>query len=329
MRRLRRLTPFSANGKALEVARTSTLATSRGRRRVPSRVRWTPYLFLLPGFTLYAVTTLYPMARALQISFYNWQVLPGSSSEFVGLQQYVRELHDPVFWQALVNSSFYMAFTVPLQIVGGLAIAVLLDAKFPGRGLFRALFYLPVVTSWVVVSLLFRFLFSTDQGFVNWILNQGLHVTNHDIGWLDSRWPALVTIGLLGVWKGVGWSMLIFLAALQGVPAELKEAAAVDGAAAWRTFRSVTLPSIRLAIGFVSVMLVIGGLNVFTSVYVMTGGGPQQQTEVMLSYMYHQAFEFLDFGYGSALAFTLSIVVFAFSLTQFRFFRGGTERVIR
>jgi multiple sugar transport system permease protein len=109
----------------------------------------------------------------------------------------------------------------------------------------------------------------------------------------------------------------------------LKEAAAVDGAAAWRTFRSVTLPSIRLAIGFVSVMLVIGGLNVFTSVYVMTGGGPQQQTEVMLSYMYHQAFQFLDFGYGSALAFSLSIVVFAFSLTQFRFFRGGTERVIR
>lgn len=323
------MTLSSTRDQIPEVASATRLATSRRRQKLPARVRWTPYFFLFPGFLLFAGTTLYPMIRALQISFYDWQVLGGTPSKFVGLHQYVREWHDPVFWRALVNAFFYMAVTVPLQIVGGLAIAVLLVAKFPGRALFRALFYLPVVTSWVVVSLLFRFLFSTDQGFVNWVLHDGLHLTGHDIGWLDSRWPAMVTISLLGIWKGVGWSMLIFLAALQGVPPELKEAAAVDGAGAWRTFRSVTLPSIRLAIGFVTVMLVIGSLNVFTSAYVMTGGGPQQQTEVVLSYMYHQAFQFLDFGYGSALAFTLSLIVFAISFTQMRFFRGGTARVIR
>jgi multiple sugar transport system permease protein len=293
------------------------------------RARWIPYFFLAPGFLLFAIAILFPIGRALQISFYDWQLLPGTVSKFVGLRQYIREWHDPVFWRALVNALFYMAFTVPLQIIGGLFIAVLLVAKFPGRSLFRALFYLPVVTSWVVVSLLFKFLFSTDSGFVNWVLHSGLHLTSHDIGWLDSRWPAMVTIGLLGVWKGVGWSMLIFLAALQGVPPEIKEAAAVDGAGPWRTFRSVTLPSIRLAIGFVTVMLVIGSLNVFTSAYVMTGGGPQQQTEVVLSYMYHQAFVYLDFGYGSALAFTLSLIIFAISFTQLRIFRGGAARVIR
>jgi multiple sugar transport system permease protein len=323
------LTLFSTKGDVLEVGRPKRLATSRKRHKRPVRARWIPYFFLAPGFLLFAIAILFPIGRALQISFYDWQLLPGTVSKFVGLRQYIREWHDPVFWRALVNALFYMAFTVPLQIIGGLFIAVLLVAKFPGRSLFRALFYLPVVTSWVVVSLLFKFLFSTDSGFVNWVLHSGLHLTSHDIGWLDSRWPAMVTIGLLGVWKGVGWSMLIFLAALQGVPPEIKEAAAVDGAGPWRTFRSVTLPSIRLAIGFVTVMLVIGSLNVFTSAYVMTGGGPQQQTEVVLSYMYHQAFVYLDFGYGSALAFTLSLIIFAISFTQLRIFRGGAARVIR
>jgi multiple sugar transport system permease protein len=323
------LTLFSTKGDVLEVASPKRLATSRKRHKRPVRARWIPYFFLAPGFLLFAIAILFPIGRALQISFYDWQLLPGTVSKFVGLRQYIREWHDPVFWRALVNALFYMAFTVPLQIIGGLFIAVLLVAKFPGRSLFRALFYLPVVTSWVVVSLLFKFLFSTDSGFVNWVLHSGLHLTSHDIGWLDSRWPAMVTIGLLGVWKGVGWSMLIFLAALQGVPPEIKEAAAVDGAGPWRTFRSVTLPSIRLAIGFVTVMLVIGSLNVFTSAYVMTGGGPQQQTEVVLSYMYHQAFVYLDFGYGSALAFTLSLIIFAISFTQLRIFRGGAARVIR
>jgi multiple sugar transport system permease protein len=280
-----------------------------------------PYLFLAPGFVLFAVTILYPIGRALQISFYDWNILPGGKSTFVGLHQYGRELHDPIFWRSFANAAFYMAFTVPLQIVLGLAVAVLLDAKIPGRGFFRAVYYLPVVTSWVVVSLLFRYLFATYNGFVNWVLQDGVHLTHHPIGWLDTRWPAMITIGLLGVWKGIGWSMLIFLAALQGVPPELKEAAAVDGANGWKVFRNVTLPAIRLSIAFVTVMLVIGGFNVFTSAYLMTGGGPQQQTEVILTYMYHQAFQFVDFGYGSALAFTLTLVVFAISLVQMRLYR--------
>jgi multiple sugar transport system permease protein len=299
------------------------------RRGVTRGPRLTPYLFVAPGFVLFAVAILYPIGRALQISFYDWKVLPGIPSTFVGLDQYVREFHDPVFWRSLGNASFYMAITVPLQIIFGLIVALLLDSKIRGRGLFRALFYLPVLTSWVVVSLLFKFLFNTDAGFVNWVLNNGLHATNHNIGWLDSRWPAMITIGLLGVWKGVGWSMLVFLAALQGVPAELKEAAAVDGAGAWRTFRAVTLPAIRLAVGFVSIMLVIGGFNVFTSAYVMTDGGPLQQTEVPLSYMYHQAFADVDFGYGSALAFTLTLIVFAFSVVQLRLFRGNVGQAPR
>jgi multiple sugar transport system permease protein len=324
----RKLSLFSSKRSRSTLASTSVLANVLHRQPKSSKAGFVPYIFLAPGFLLFVVMIIYPILRALQISFYNWGVFPGSTTTFLGLHQYVREFHDPVFWRALENSTFYTIFTVPFQIIFGLMVALLLVRKIPGRGLFRALFYIPVVTSWVVVSLLFKFLFSTDSGFVNWILHT-LHLSSHNIGWLDTRWPSMITIGILGIWKGVGWSMLIFLAALMGVPETLTEAAAIDGAGPWRTFISVTLPSIRLTLSFVTIMLVIGSLNVFTSAYIMTGGGPQQQTEVVLSYMYHQAFNFLDFGYGSALAFTLAMIVFAISFVQMRLFRGGVSRVVR
>ena len=181
------------------------------------------YAFLAPGFLLFALVILYPIARAFQISLYNWSIAPGQASTWLGLHNYNRALHDPIFWRALVNTAFYMAVTTPVQVVLGLAVAVLLDARMPARGLFRALYYLPVVTSWVVVSLLFRYLFMTDGGLVNWL-------TGQHVDWLGSRWTAMTVVSILGVWKGIGWSMVIFLAALQGVPQELKEAAMVDGA---------------------------------------------------------------------------------------------------
>jgi multiple sugar transport system permease protein len=304
---------------AEHVGSLARLTRSRGGWRV------TPYLFLAPGFALFALVLLYPIVRAAQISLYDWKILPGAVSDFVGLHNYARALHDPTFWHALGNSAVYMAATVPAQIALGLFVAVLLDAKMPGRALFRVLFYLPVVTSWVVVSLLFRYLFSSDTGLVNWVLGHGLHVTNGDVNWLQQRWTAMVAISLLGIWKGIGWSMVIFLAALQGVPRELHEAAAIDGAGAWSRFRNVSLPSIRATVLFVTVMLVIGGFNVFISVYLMTGGGPAGETEVLLTYMYRQAFDFLDFGYGSALAMMLTLIVLALSLAQLRLFRSDPE----
>jgi multiple sugar transport system permease protein len=284
------------------------------------------YLFLLPGFALFALVILYPIVRAFQISLYHWAIAPGVPSEWVGFGNYTRELHDPIFWRGLVNTGFYMAVTVPAQIVIGLAVAVLLDARIPGRAAFRTLFYLPVITSWVVVSLLFRYLFITDGGLFNWVLHDSLHVTGHNIDWLGQRWTALTAIAILGVWKGIGWSMVIFLAALQGVPRELKEAAAVDGANAWNRFRAVSLPAIRPVVAFVTVMLVIGGFNVFISVFLITNGGPLDETQVLLTYMYRQAFTFLDFGYGSAISFTLTLIVFALSIVQLRIFRRPGAR---
>jgi multiple sugar transport system permease protein len=291
----------------------------RPRRRRRSGL--TPLLFLAPGFLLFLGLIIYPMVKAFQMSFYDWNVIAGATSDFIGWGNYVKAFHDPIFGRAVVNSAAYMAMTVPPQIVLGLGIALLLNHKAPARALFRALFYLPVVTSWVVVSLLFQYLFA-DSGLVNWMLHDVSHITSGNISWLSSRWTGMVAISALGVWKGVGWSMMIFLAALQGVRKELVEAAEVDGAGVWQRFRAVTLPAIWPAGAFVTIMLVIGGFNAFTSVLLITNAGPADETQVLLTYMYKQAFTNLDFGYGSAIAVLLTIGVFVLSAIQLRAFRG-------
>ncbi len=314
-------TKVSTPGRGASTPRPGVLALGRRRREVLAA-----YAFLAPGFLLFAVVVLYPIARAFQISLYDWSLVPGAASDFLGLHNYGRALNDPVFWRALVNTGFYMAVTVPAQIALGLATAVLLDGRMPARALFRTFYYLPVITSWVVVSLLFRYLFLTDSGLVNWVLHDVTHVTSHNIDWLGERWTALLALGALGVWKGIGWSMVIFLAALQSVPRDLHEAAAVDGAGPWHRFRAVSLPALRPVIAFVTVMLVIGSFNVFISVFLITNGGPLDETQVLLTYMYRQAFTFLDFGYGSALSFVLTLIVLVLSLVQLRLFRRPEAR---
>lgn len=291
----------------------------RSRRRFSA----TPYLFMLPGFVLFAVTVVYPITQAVQMSLYDWRIIGGATSEFLGLENYARALGDEHFWLSFGNTVFYLVATIPPQIVLGLLVALLLHARSPIQPLLRVLYYLPVVTSWVVVSLLFRFLFA-DQGLINWTLG-ATGLTSGDTSWLADRWTGMLAISALGVWKGIGWSMMIFLAALQGVPQSLMEAATVDGANVWQRFRAVTLPAIRAAMAFVTVMLVIGAFNVFISVYLMTGGGPAGRTDVLLTYMYQLAFGELEFGYGSAIAVILTLVVLALSLIQLRVFRDRDE----
>lgn len=268
---------------------------------------------------------LLPMLQAFRMSLYEWNILPGAQSVFLGLGNYQRALSDPVFWTSLVNSTLYMLVTVPAQMALGMGVALLLDTKLRGRVAFRVLFYLPVVTSWVVVSLLFKYLFNSQAGLVNHLLVDGTGLLDAGVPWLQGRWTALTTVALLGVWKGMGWSMLIFLAGLQGIPRELMEAAEIDGASKVRRFFSVTLPLLRPVVTFVTVMLVIGGFNVFISVFLITGGGPANQTEVLLTYMYDQAFSFLDFGYGAAIAYVLTTVIFGLSFMQLKWFRTGQE----
>lgn len=299
-------------------SRSGSSPSRPGGRRTPVLA---PLLFIGPGVLVFAVFILYPVVQAGVMSFYDWKIMPGAVSEFLGFDNYLRAFADDHFWLSLANSGIYMIFTVPPQIILGLLIATLLKRKSPEQPFFRVLYYLPVVTSWVVVSLLFKYLFA-DGGLVNFTLNDFLHLMDGDVSWLSGRWTAMVAICALGVWKGIGWSMMIFLAALQGVPQALEEAALVDGAGRWQRFKAVTLPAIWPSMLFVIVLLVIGGFNVFTSVVVMTDGGPGGQTDVLLTYMYKQAFNYLDFGYGSALAVILAVFVLILSVVQLKVLRS-------
>ncbi len=297
-----------------------------GRR---ARVRGLPgYLFLLPGFALLVLVMVYPMVKAAIMSFQDWTVSPKIPDTFVGFANYARAIHDPVFWRSMVNAAVYLVATVPAQMVLGLVCAVALNAAFRGRTAFRVMIYIPVITSWVVVSFLFRYLFQTDNGLVNYLLTDVTGVVHQHIDWFDSRWAALAVVSLLGIWKGVGWSMLIFLAALQAVPRELYEAAQMDGAGAGRQFRYVTLPAIRRTTTFVAILLTIGAFNVFISVQLITGGGPANETQVPLTYMYNSAFSSLDFGYGSAMAFLLTIVMFILSVNLYQIGKRGAEEAV-
>ena len=206
---------------------TTRAALPRGRKKCAWRRLLPIYLFILPGMALFALWSLYPLLDAFVMSFFDWIPNPNMQSTFLGLQNYVQALTDPIFWQAFRNVLLYTAVTVVGQIALGLAAALLLNRKLFALGIFRVLYYLPVVTSWVVVSLIFAYLFSSSNEPVDWFLGDVLHLIPDTQSWLGSTTLALPTLMILGIWKGVGWNMVIFLAGLQSIPSELYEAARV------------------------------------------------------------------------------------------------------
>ncbi len=307
---------------ALLQRQMSASPTRRGgrerlRRALPA------YLFLLPGMLLFLAWTLYPLIYSFIMSFAEWNLI--KPSRFVGLENYARALRDPVFWLALRNTLAYTVITVPGQMALGLAAALLLDRPLRARAFFRTVFYLPVVTSWVVVSLIFTYLYNGQAGLINWVLRDALGLIDKNINWLGEPFTANLAIASLGIWKGIGWTMVIFLAGLQSIPNELYEAAAIDGAGGWARLRHITLPLIRQTTLFILVLLTIGGFQVFISVYVMTGGKPLHRTDVLLTYMYSNAFEYLDLGYGAALSYMFALMVFVLSLAQIRLLRRPVQ----
>jgi multiple sugar transport system permease protein len=288
--------------------------------------RWyVPYLFLLPGLTMYLLWILYPLLYQFHISLHEWSIMPNRPSEFIGMQNYVDVVNNDIFWLSLRNTAMYAFVTVVGQLVIGLVLAILVHRVAIGKKFFRAIFYLPVVTSWLVVSLLFLFLFASEEGgLVNHVL-LSLGIIEEPVSWISTPGSAWIVIYMLGIWKGVGWAMVIFLAALQGIPVEQYEAAAVDGANGRQQFQFVTLPTIRQTAIFIAVALTIGGFNVFPSVYFITGGGPLNRTEVILGHMYKVAFRDLNFGYGAAAAYILALIIIVISFAQLKFFSKPQE----
>jgi multiple sugar transport system permease protein len=281
----------------------------------------TPYLLLAPAFVIYAVFTVYPIYRQFDISFFNWHIFPGASNPYLGLSNYTAIFHDPVVRTAAFNSFLFIVITVPAQMALGLFAAAMLTDRLPGSMVWRAAIYIPVVTSWVVVSWVFSYIFSSQGGVMNAVAG---FFAGHSVAvaWTAQTWTANMVIWILSIWKGVGWSFIIFLAALDGIPRQLLESARIDGATEFHVWRTVVLPSIRAAITFVTVMLVIGGAQVFTQIYLITKGGPYDSTQSMMTYMYQQAFQNFSFGYAAALASLLAVILFSFSAAEIRILRS-------
>lgn len=274
------------------------------------------WLLLIPGLLIFGIFTVYPIIRLLWMSFCDWNFSSMLTQPFIGLKNYQTVFSDDTFWTVFINSIVYTAITVPGQMIIGLFVAVMINGIKRFSVTFRVINYLPVITSWVIASLVFRYIFNTE-GLLNYFLTNVIHLSSKNIRWLDSRWSGLSVAMILGIWKGVGWNMVVFLAALQQVPMDLYEAAEIDGCGAWKKFVYVTLPSIKGTILFALIMLTIGGFNVYTSIKMITGGKPAHQTDTLLTWMYYKAFSTGEFGYAAALSFVMALCLGILAVLQF------------
>ncbi len=263
-------------------------------------------LFTLPYLAFLAVFLLYPLLFALYLVFVRWDLI--APPEYVGLANVLYLVHDREFRQALLNTGVFLCVNIPLQIVAAFAIALALAQPIALRGFFRAAFFVPVVISVAVVSLLWQQVYNTDNGLLNTVL-RGIGLPA--VAWLADPHIAMPAIAGMVAWKNIGLYVLFFLGGILAVPAQLYEAAKLEGASAWQEFRYVTLPLVRPAIFLVVVLSTIAGFNLFIEPYVMTGGGPLEATLSVVLYMYKHAFSFLDMGYAATIGVALALIVLA------------------
>ena len=272
------------------------------------------WLFILPWLLGFVTLTLGPMLASAALSFMEWEVL--TPPEWVGLGNFGEMFKDPLFWKTLWNTAYYTFLGVPIYLAASLVTALALNIKLRGIPIYRTIYFLPSLTPPVASALLWLWIFNPDFGLANHLLNNlGLPGQK----WLyDVRLAKLCFI-IMGVW-GTGQQMIIFLAGLQGIPAELQEAASIDGANSWQRFWNITIPLLSPTIFFNLVIGIIGSFQVFTAVFIATGGkgGPQNSTLFYVLYLYRNAFEYFKMGYASALAWVLFLIVMIFTLIQFR-----------
>lgn len=287
-------------------------ATSAGMRKRTRRRLMVGLLFVSPWIIGFLIFTLYPFIETFYYSFTNFNIV--ANPRWIGLANYTSLFHDQQFWTSLWNTAYYTVLEVPLSTVTAIALAMLLNMKVKGMAFYRTAFYLPTVVPLVAGSMLWLWLFNPSFGIVNAALKA---IAIPGPGWMFSTTWSKPTFILMGMWA-VGGPMVIYLAALQGVPQELYEVAAIEGAGPWQRTRRVTLPMISPAILFNVVLAMVACLQYFTQAYVMTQGGPDNSTLFYSLYLYDQAFSYLHLGYASAMAWLLFIIVVIITMLLFR-----------
>jgi multiple sugar transport system permease protein len=277
------------------------------------------WLFLAPALIVLALFFFVPVLGALLMSFTDFDLYSLSDKRnlrFIAFDNYVALLQEPLFWKSLGNTFYFVAVGVPLSIAASLGAALLVNSRVARfRNVFRTAFFAPVVTTMVAVAVVWRYIFHTRYGYLNF----GLSWLGIDaIDWMgDPRWsmPAII---VLAVWKNFGYNMIILLAALQSIPDDLYEAARIDGASGWQLFRHITLPSLAPVLLLVSILTMAGYFQLFAEPYVVTEGGPLQSTYSVLYFMYDEGFKWWSLGRASAVAFLLFVIMFAVTALQLR-----------
>ncbi len=280
--------------------------------------------FVAPALGLIVVFFVVPVAAGFLLAATDFDIYAIgdlATARFVGLANFAALLRDPVFWKALLNTFYFVLVGGPLSVAVSLGAAMLLNVRVVRfKGLFRTVYFAPVVTTMVAVATVWRYLYHPRFGLLNQLLGA---VGIGGVNWLgDPRW-AMPAIILMSVWKNFGYNMIIFVAGLQSIPGTLYEAARVDGAGPWQQFRHITLPALRPMLVFVGIITMIGYFQLFTEPYVLTGGtgGPLNATLSLVMYMYKQGFRWWNIGFGAAVAFVLFLIILAGTLVQLRFQR--------
>jgi len=299
---------------------------------------WSGYLFILPALLIIAVFRFYPILQAIRMSFFDWGL--AGPLKFIGFKNFTRLFIDPKFYQSLSNTFWYVLFVVPLTIFLSIFFANLLNQKIKGRGFYRTIYYLPVVTSIVAVSVVWKWIFNPDRGLFNALFNfigiEGIKWLNdarglfeiifggigvHLSGFFAGPSIALCSLSIMAVWHNLGYCIIIVLAGLQNIPRQYYEAAKIDGASSWNVFRHITIPVLSPTIFYLLVTQTIIAFNTFTPVYVMTQppGGPLGTTSLMVFYLYEHSFKLWNLGYANAIAFVIFIMIFILTQVQKRF----------
>ncbi len=278
----------------------------------------TGYLFIAPAVLHLLVFALLPLGYALYLSFFKWNILKGDNP-FVGFENYARLFEDTGFWNAMKNSAVYTLFSVPIGMAVALAVALLVSQKLRGMPIFRTLFYMPAISSQVAIAMMWIYIYLPKTGMINTILGGA------DIDYLNTPGLAMAALVFMSIWTGLGPRMILYLAGIMNIPSALYEAASLDGSTGWHRFWKITLPMLGPTTLFVLITSTIAAMQIFTPVYMMTKGGPQETTDVVGYHIYSTAWERFQIGAASAQSFVLLAIILAISLVQFRLMKKSAE----
>ncbi|RNI36195.1 sugar ABC transporter permease [Hanamia caeni] len=279
-----------------------------------SKRSFLPYLLVSPYLLFLVVFIIFPVLFCFFLTFNNWNII--APMHFIGLKNYSRLIHDRLFWKAILNTLQFLLLHIPLQLVVSLFLAFLLNKKIKAGAFFRASFFMPVIVSGVVVTILWQQLLGYDSGIINRTLQSA---GMEKIGWLTNPDIAIYSIALMATWKNVGLYVILFLVGLQTVPVAYYEAAKMEGASEWQQFYHITLPMINPTIFMVVILSTIGGFNLFIEPYIMTGGGPLNSTLSAVLYIYKQAFQYYNMGYSATLGFFYAMLIMSVVVLQKRY----------